>query len=112
MRTLTARDIVPVCNILNKLDVKQLLATITKATTNTNNTEILALEVVGAIAQTLIQNLPKCDKELFTLLADLTGKTAKEIQDMPLSDFAQLLIDIATQEQTQDFLKLVSKLMK
>lgn len=70
------------------------------------------MAVMLDIAGIIIGNLPKCETEIFNFLADLTGLSAKEIQEASLAEFAEMVIELVQKEEFRDFIKVVSKLFK
>ena len=59
-----------------------------------------------------MKNLPKCEKEIYSFLAGLSGMTAKEIADLDMVTFTEIVIAVVRKEEFQDFFKVVSGLFK
>ena len=71
--------------------------------------EAVGMSVVFDIGGTICSNLPKCEKEIFTFLSSLSGLKVKEIEELPLADFAELVIAVVQSDGFTDFFKVVSR---
>lgn len=75
-----------------------------------------ALTAVGVsigldLIDLVIGNLPKCEKEIYQLLAQVSGMTEDEIKaDMIL--FTEMVIDFVKKDEFPAFIKVVSRLFK
>ena len=63
-------------------------------------------------ANVIFKNLPKCEKDIYTMLANVSGMTEKEIKTMDFVTFTEMVIDFVKKEEFRDFFKVVSKLFK
>lgn len=81
---------------------------------NSNNDLVtrIGMKVIFKIVNLLMKNLPKCKKELFEFLSEMSGIPAKEISELPPADTMGMLIDIFKQDEFMDFIQVVSKLFK
>ena len=64
------------------------------------------------IANVIFNNLPKCEKDIYTMLASVSGMTQDEIKRMDFVTFTEMVIDFIKKEEFRDFIKVVSKLFK
>lgn len=62
------------------------------------------------IADVIIGNLPKCENEIFQLLAATSNLSEKAIRKMGFADFFGMIIDFIKKEEFRDFIKVVSRL--
>ena len=62
------------------------------------------------LAQIVISNLPDCKKEIYMLLSQLSGKTEKEISNLDMVVFTQMIVALLKKEEFKDFIKVVSTL--
>lgn len=75
-----------------------------------------ALTAVGValgfdMVNIIVSNLPKCEKEIYQLLSNVSGMTEDEIkEDMIL--FTEMLVDFVKKEEFPSFIKAVSALFK
>ena len=61
------------------------------------------------IADKLLARLPDCKAEIYTLLADLSGKTPAEIAALDMGVFAEAVFTLMASEDFRDFF---TRLMK
>ena len=66
--------------------------------------------VVFDIAGIIISNIPNAENEIQSFLASLTGMTVPAIKNMPFADYGELIIEVITKQEFQDFFKRVMKL--
>lgn len=116
-RTLCATDIAPMCAIIGKLginnfakcfDSDELLDLFDKNKGVKNLTNLAGMTIAFEMANTIIQN--HCEKEIFDLLASVSGLKASEIKAFGLATFTEMVIDFVKKEEFKDFFKVVSKL--
>lgn len=62
------------------------------------------------IADVIIGNLPKCENEIFQMLANTSNMSEKAIRKMGFADFFGMIIDFIKKEEFRDFIKVVSRL--
>ena len=72
----------------------------------------LGVGVALEVANTLLANLPRCEEELFGLLASVTGMAAKKLRTIEIADFMELLIAFVQKEEFRDFFGAATKLWK
>lgn len=92
----------------NKDSVKQMIS---KGATNDALTAV-GISVVFEAANVLLGNLPKCESEIYQMLSQTSNLTEKEIRDMDMASFAEMVIDFIKKEEFLDFFKVVLKLFK
>ena len=120
IRNLEARDVFPFSKIISKIGFNELkncfttpqIKEIVKGKKQSNDLlievgAVIAFELLGVV----LSNLDKVENDLYKLFASLTGKTEKEISELPPADFADLLIRLFQKEEFGDFFKVVSKLL-
>ena len=72
-----------------------------------------ALAGIIEIADVIIGNLPKCEKEIYQLLAQTSDLTVDEIKaEGNAVMFLEMIIDFLKKDEFPDFFKVVSKLFK
>lgn len=130
LRELKSQDIFPMFKIMGKIGFKDLKDKMTPENTKDimklfsanqeedqeiNQDELISFvgfNVIAEIAETVISNLPSCEHEIYTLLGNLSGMKAKEIADLPMVTFAEMVIAVIQKEEFKDFFKVVSRLFK
>ena len=120
LRKLEAKDIAPMASILSKIGLKEV-----KNCFSPDDMKAIAggeggIEAVGAvgvsvafeIAGVILGNYDRCQNDVFSFLASLSGMDIKQIGSLPLDTFAEMVIDVVKKEDFKDFMKVVSKLFK
>ena len=74
--------------------------------------EEVGFEVFFGIVGVITGNLPKCEKDIYKLLAGLSGMTEAQIKALPMNEFFEMIIEVIRKEEFKDFLLVVSKLFK
>lgn len=119
MRKLETKDVFPCSKIISKIGFKELkdcfstpeIIEIAKGKKRDNNLLIeIGTAVTFELLGVVLSNLDKVETDLYKWFASLTGKTEKEISELPPADFADLLIRLFQKEEFGDFFKVVSKL--
>lgn len=122
LRPLKSVDIFPMFKILSKIGLKNIrdsfspdrIKKITSVVDSGENTEEIAtmvgFSVIIDVIDIIMSNLPACQKEIFTFLSNISGMTVKEIENLDLGTFTELVIDVIQKEEFKDFFKAVSKL--
>ena len=119
-RKLEAKDIAPMASILSKIGLKEV-----KNCFSPDDMKAIAggeggIEAVGAvgvsvafeIAGVILSNYERCQNDVFSFLASLSGMDIKQIESLPLGTFTEMVIDVVKKEEFKDFMKVVSKLFK
>lgn len=122
-RRLRSVDVFPMLKILSKIgvnsftgcfekdSVKGMLANMTAGERNAAASAV-GFSVFLEIANVIFCNLPKCENEIFKLLADTSNLEEKQIRDMDFVDFTEMIMDFIRKEEFPDFIKVVSKYIK
>ena len=126
IRKIAVGDIMPVVNIINKLNFKEIAATLDTSkllarqkaqglTAEQRADDNIALEVgmdmIVPVVGVVLQNLPDCEKPLFSWLASMCGVPEKELRAAPPAVLPEALFEIFHQEEFGDFFKAVSKFL-
>ena len=120
IRKLEAKDIAPMASILSKIGLKEV-----KNCFSPDDMKAIAggeggIEAVGAvgvsvafeIAGVILSNYERCQNDVFSFLASLSGMDIKQIESLPLGTFTEMVFDVVKKEEFKDFMKVVSKLFK
>mgnify|MGYP003302438986 CR=1 FL=1 len=71
------------------------------------------ISIVLDSADVIFRNLPKCEKEIYQMLANTSNLTVEEITaEGNAIMFTEMVIDFLKKEEFGDFFKVVSKLFK
>lgn len=125
LRQLKSSDMFVMFGILNKIGfkdikakltperVKELSATFKKGASEAEQNEqmtFIGFSIIMDIVEIIMNNLPSCEKDIYTFLANLSGKTQKEIADLDMVTFTKMIVAVLQKEEFKDFIKVVSEL--
>ena len=134
MRELTGGDIFTVLSIIGKLNIKddvveliegqyqksdgpELLdhkkKKLTKAEEAERNAAIQkrGMKLVTNIGFTLLRHVGDAKDDINSFLADLTGTTAKDINNLSMTDYTKLLFEFGKKPELKDFFQSISSLL-
>jgi len=111
MRKLKTSDIFALSRIVKKMDIKKEIALVAKDVSGFSDDEKAKAEATMQTNLILIfvENLFSAEKEIYKLLADVTGSTPKIIEDMELPLFMALIQELFSQEGIGSFLSSALK---
>ena len=120
-RRLSTQDMFPMFKVISKLGIKEFQANggikdialrfVGEGKENINPTA-LGLDIILEIASLIIENLPKCEAEIYQLLSQTSNLTVDEIKDQDMAITVEMIVDFIKKEEFGDFFKVVSKLFK
>ena len=70
------------------------------------------VSVVMEVVSIIMKNLPSCKNEIYTFLSGLSGMTVKEIGNLDMVTFTEMIVAVVQKQEFKDFFKVVSKLFK
>ena len=123
MRTLEAKDILPMVNIIKKFGVdefKHILNSkdIRDAIDENGDVDtqklgvIISFTIALDVASIVIKNIEKCGNDVFAFLGDVTELGKEVVEKIPLDEFAELIVDFVHKKELAGFFKVVLRLLK
>lgn len=129
LRELKSSDVFPMFKIMGKIGFKDFKDKLTPENTKqimnvfsankegeeTSKDDLIAfvgVNLVADILEVVLGNLPNCEQDIYTLLAGLSGMKVKEIANLPMVTFTEMIVAVIQKEEFKDFFKVVSKLFK
>lgn len=124
LRKLTADDVFPMFQIISKIgfkefkgcfdspDVKAVIAKAASSEAGQADLTSIGMTVALDLASVIVSNLGSCKNDIYLLLSQLSGMTAKEIAELPMVTFFEMIIDVVKKEEFKDFFQVVTKLFK
>lgn len=121
-RTLQATDVFLMFKILGKIginefaesfgkeSVQKMLTTLTGENGVGNFARTAGIAVTLEVANVVIGNLPKCEREIFQMLSNTSNLTVEEVEQLDFPTFTEMVIDFIKKPEFRDFIKVVSKL--
>lgn len=106
MRKLLAKDIIPMGKILAKTDLKPIIKEVffEKKNQEDGNTGL-----VVELVYKLLESMDKIAGSLFEFLAYFEEKNVKEIEELPMEEFVDLLHELFGDKNFGSFFKLAAK---
>jgi len=124
-RQLKSKDVFLMSKIIGKIGVneftacfekdgiKKMIASFTgESAEDVDFTSVVGITVILEIANVILGNLPKCENEIYQMLSSVSGMAVKEVEDLDMTIFMEMIIDFIKKEEFKDFIKVVSKLFK
>ena len=111
-RAIMLSDVTPMVNILKKIGVKEFRSIYTSEEIKAAQAEEAEAIAGFAIAEILLENYPKCEKEIASFLGSFTGKTCEEMLQTPLNEVVELIVEVVQGSGFAGFIKVVSKSFK
>ena len=119
-RKLGALDIAPMCKIIGKIGITEFgkcfesetVLNLIKQQNAAQIQDIAGLQVVLEIANIIVCHIPEVEKDIFALLASVSGLTVETIKAFDLATFTEMVIDFIKKPEFKDFIGVVSKLFR
>ena len=118
LRTLCADDVFPMFKIISKIGIKEFKSCFgsedVKAVINGEQADLNAvgLAVAVDIAGVIMANVPNAKEDIYLFLSQISNMSKDDIKELPISTFAEMIIDVVKKEEFKDFFGVVSKLFK
>lgn len=125
-RSLKSKDLFPMVKIISKIGLNELSAVLDKNTMQQlvnqakneaeNNGDALAylvgVDVITKIVNKVLEHLPDCQKEIYTLLSNTSNLSVQELEELELATFIEMVFDFVRMDGFKDFFKAASKCLK
>lgn len=123
LKRLQSRDVFPMLRILSKIGVSELkdcftspeiVKAISKAQASGGEVDLssVGVGVVFEMAGVIVDNLPKCEQEIYAFLSRLSGLKVEYIMNMDAVVFFEMIVDVIKKPEFKDFIGVVSRLLK
>lgn len=127
LRALAAKDVFPMVKIISKIgineftkafesdEIKQLITAVTSEEGENKDTDkltVVGINVALDVANTVLSHLGCCEQEIYTFLSGLSGMTKRQVEELPMNTFFEMVIDVFKKEEFKNFIGVVSKFFK
>lgn len=125
LRELGARDIFSMARIIKKIginnfkrcidseEVKRMISELSDEERQTEESKkAVGMAIVLEVMDVLISRLPECEMEMYSFLSDISGLKQKEIQELPMAEFFEMVVTVLKKPEFKDFFKVASKSFK
>ncbi len=120
-RTLNSTDLFLMFKILGKIGINEFAKSFDKDTVKNlvastrgaeNASTVVGISVMLEISNIIISNLPKCENEIYQMLANTSNLSIEQVRNLDFIAFTEMVIDFVKKEEFKDFIKVVLKLFK
>jgi hypothetical protein len=123
-RKLSSVDVFPMFKIIGAIGineftacfehdaVKNMIASAKGESGGESMASIVGISVILEIANVILGNIGKCEHEIYQLLSQTSNLTVKQVKELDMAVFFEMVIDFVKKEEFKDFIKVVSKLFK
>lgn len=115
-RKLNSTDTFLMFRIIGKIGINEFAKSIdgdfVKNIAKNNDQAALGISVVLGMANVIVGNLPKCEAEIYEMLANTSNLTIDQVKGLDFCTFTEMVIDFVKKEEFRDFIKVVSRLFK
>ena len=121
-RTLQATDVFLMFKILSKIginefaesfgkeSIQKMVATLTGEGGVTNFARTAGIAVTLEIANVILGNIPKCEREIYQMLSNTSNLSVDQVMALDFPTFTAMVIDFIKKDEFKDFIKVVSAL--
>lgn len=110
LRPLVATDMGQICKIITAVGVRQFKEAFNQDDIKGKSVEAAGIDVLLGIAGIAFSNIPKAEEEIQTFVASITGMSLDQVRHLPFADYGEIILDIVTKQEFQDFFGRVMKL--
>lgn len=72
----------------------------------------VGVKIALKVANKILERLPSCEQEIYSLLAGVSGMAVKEVKNLEINIFMEMILDFVTKEEFADFFRVASKYIK
>lgn len=92
--------------------IKKMISSVTGEGEEVDFASVVGISVILEIANVILGNLPKCEREIFQMLASVSEMSQKDVEELDAVVFMEMIIDFIKKEEFKDFIKVASRLFK
>lgn len=118
MRKINTKDVFQLGRIFKKINIKQVAVSMAgdinnamekdKGQDNDTNIKEVGMNLIFSV----IENCPDAENEIYIFISNISGFTVKEIENMDIEDFFELLKEIAQNNDLKKVFRSTLNLLK
>lgn len=123
LRELKSKDVFPMFCIIKKIGVQEFkecfeTEEVKKAIKDIQdnkkgaNIDAVGFHVVIDIAALIISHIADAESEIYAFLSGISGISRKELEELDMVTFTEMIVDVFQKEEFKDFFGVVSKLFR
>lgn len=114
-RTLTAKDLFPIANLIGKIGIGEFVQKfadggVMKAI-DEGDADAVGMKVMVQAIETVLANLDTCENDIYKILSSTSNLSEKEIKNLSMGEFVEMVFDFIKKDDFADFFKQVSSLL-
>lgn len=110
LRRLVDRDLFPMMGIISEVFPDDLAKVFVQLSTKEKSVQEVGALAVMKLVLAVLKNMDKVKDDVYSLLSDVSGIPAAEIQEMEFGTTPNMIWDIVNNEKNNGFFKVLSKL--
>lgn len=124
-RKLNSTDLFPMIKLITKIGIDELtevfegdtikgiVERVTRKEESVAGKEIIVgVGVALKLVNKIMEHIPLCENEIYTLLSRVSGMDIEQIKVLDLDVFMEMLLDFVMKDEFKDFFKVASKYIK
>lgn len=124
-RKLNSTDLFPMIKLITKIGIDELtevfegdmikgiVESVTKKEESISGKEIIVgVGVALKLVNKIMEHIPRCENEIYTLLSRASGMDVEQIKNLDLDVFMEMLLDFVMKDEFKDFFKVASKYIR
>ena len=110
LRRLVDRDLFPILGIISEVFPDDLAKVFVQLSTKEKSVQEVGAMAVMKMVLAVLKNMDKVKDDVYSLLSDVSGIPAEDIQNMEFGTTPSMIWDIVNNEKNNGFFKVLSKL--
>jgi hypothetical protein len=110
LRRLKDKDLFPILGIISEVFPDELSTVFVQLSTKEKTVQEIGAMAILKLVVAVLKNMDKVQDEVYSLLSDVSGIPAAEIQEMEFGTTPMMIWDIVGNEKNCGFFKVLSKL--
>ena len=114
-RTLTAKDLFPIANLIGKIGIGEFIQKFADGgvmeAINEGDADSVGMKVMVQGIETVLANLDTCENDIYKILSSTSNLSEKEIKNLSMGEFVEMVVDFIKKDDFADFFKQVSSLL-
>ena len=116
-RKLNSTDVFLMFKILGKIGINEFTSDSFKDLIGASKkgedaSTAIGISIILEVANLVMSNIHKCEADIYQILANTSNLSVKQIKELDMVTFAEMVIDFIKKDEFLDFFKAVSRLFK
>jgi len=122
-RDLKATDLFPLARVISKLGVNRFveafgseevlgLVSNIKGETTDMQTMVVGLSAIAQVVQVILENMEKCEADIFNLLSSTSNLTLVQVKDLDIDELLVMIVEFVKKPEFKRFFDRALKLFR